>query len=46
MLLVSSLDKAIYRPTGWFVDVNDNFVTGLGHSIQQVGLYLILYIVE
>lgn len=36
VLLLSSVDKQIYRPTGWFLDLSDNSVSGLGHHAQMV----------
>ena len=36
VLLVSSVDKMIYRGTEWLLDVNDNIVTELGLTIGNV----------
>ena len=33
---MSSMDKLIYRVTDWIVDVNDNAIRELGHTIQEV----------
>lgn len=40
VMVLSGIDKEIYRRTEWSVDVDDNLVRGLGHSAQTVRKFM------